>query len=161
MVLSMVITVEVIIHPNQSGMLVLPDSEVLDIMERFPSKRVLVSYRKFQFHAAILKRRNIGFYIMLSKEKVDSFGLNSQKQIDIMLKKDTSMYQIHVPESFQEVLLSDEQGLLAFESLSPGKQRSLIAYVSRAKRESTQIGRALRIMENLKFGHRDFRQIIR
>ena len=98
-----------------------------------------------------------------------SFGKRYQKVLgifpsdffELQLLEDTSIYGVEVPEPFQAVLDSDLEGAAIFESLTPGRKRGLIYYISRFKTPQTQIDKSLIIFENLKRGIRDPKEIIK
>ncbi len=98
-----------------------------------------------------------------------SFGKRYQKALgvfptdffELQLLEDKSKYGVEVPASLQAVLDSDPKGAAIFESLTPGRKRGLIYYVSRFKTAQTQIDKSLIIFENLKRGIRDPKEIIK
>ena len=55
-----------------------------------------------------------------------------------------------VPEEFELVIFGDEEAAYYFESLTPGKQRSLIYLVGKIKSSDIKINRAMAIAEHLK-----------
>lgn len=121
---------------------------------------------------AFFKNKEINFHGALhfyKEQYVISFGKRYQKEMgifpsdyfELQLLEDITKYGVEVPEAFQAVMDSDPEGYELFESLTPGKKRSLIYYVARFKSPQTQVDKALMIFTNLKRGIRDHLQLIK
>ncbi len=137
------------------------DSEMgQKIIDRF-GKRILCTIKGHTLHCAILNKKELGRYIMVSKTAKEKIKAEYGDELVLKISKDTSEYQMEVSEEFQEVLSTDEEGILRFEKLTPGKKRSLIHYVGKAKNSDTRINRAIKIVENLKMGMTDLRELLR
>lgn len=119
-------------------------------------KRVLCSLNGEEpFHCALARQKDRGYYIMLSKRRLKEHNLERGDEADVQLTEDRSEYQAPMPEALDEVLKSDFEGYEVFQSLTPGKQRSIIHMIRRIKSMDLQIERALTIIENLKLGIRN------
>lgn len=77
-------------------------------------------------------------------------GLSEGDTVRVVLEPDTSKYGAPMPEELAEVLNQDEDGSRLFHSLTPGKQRSLIYWVSSVKNIDDRIRLSLIAMEHLK-----------
>jgi len=119
-------------------------------------KRVLCSLNEEDpFHCALARQKGRGYYIMLSKRRLKEHDLKRGDEVAVKLTEDQSEYQAPMPEALDEVLKSDYEGYQVFQSLTPGKQRSIIHMIRRIKSVDLQIERALTIIENLKLGIRN------
>ena len=114
---------------------------------------------------ARFKERSIDFYATLKKDKSSDayrmmFGKRLQKELGVVLNdyfemqlfKDTSKYGVEMPEELDAVLLSDYDAYKIFESLTPGKKRSIIYVIIRIKNSQSRIDKSLLLCENLKRG---------
>ena len=55
-----------------------------------------------------------------------------------------------VPEEFEAALAMDDAARQRFEALTPGMQRSLVMYISTARRSETRITRSLEMARKLR-----------
>lgn len=120
--------------------------------------RIEISFntKTIEFYAAVKKDKNTGDYkLMFSKEKQKQLGLSLNDYFDMQLFEDTSKYGVDMPEELDAVLLSDHDAYEIFESLTKGKQRSIIYGIIRVKNSQSKIDKALIMCENLKRGIRN------
>ena len=125
-----------------------------DVAEKlkFPDKfrRVLCSMNGAKkFHCALLPWGD-KFYIIVNKKRRDELGLIAGDAVDVVLEKDESQYGLPMPEEIAEVLKQDPQGDTLFHELSPGKQRSMIYWLTRTKDIDRRIHETLIFVEHLK-----------
>lgn len=69
------------------------------------------------------------------------------KEIKASTKK-----ELIIPEEFGKVLRVDEELMVAFDKLTPGKQREYADYISEAKQEKTKLSRIEKITPMIKRG---------
>ena len=107
--------------------------------------------KKIEFYAAVKRDKKSGdFKMMFSKQKQKELNLSLGDEFEIQLFEDTSKYGVDVPEELEEVFLTDYKAYKIFESLTKGKQRSIIYGVLRYKTSQQKIDKALIMCENLK-----------
>ena len=70
--------------------------------------------------------------------------------VTVVLQPDPDPDSIDLGEELTVVLEQDEQAAARFDSMSPGRRRSLAYYVTSAKRVDTRIRRALDLAHKLK-----------
>jgi len=102
----------------------------------------------------------LGYKINISKRQFKTLGLVAGSEVQVQIAHDDSTYQAPMPEELQEVLDTDPEGFQRFEALSPGKQRSIIFRVAAGKSIDTRINRSLKVMEKLKMGFTDLKQLM-
>jgi uncharacterized protein YdeI (YjbR/CyaY-like superfamily) len=90
---------------------------------------------------------------MFSKNNQKALDLFQNDYFEIQLFEDTSKYGVDVPEELEAVFLNDYDAYKIFETLTPGKQRSIIYGIIRIKNSQSRIDKALIMCENLKRGH--------
>ena len=137
----------------------IPAKEGKTIIKKF-GKRILLKINGEQIHCAIQNSKQIGLYISISKASQKKFKINFDEKINFEILKDESKYQIEMSEELEEVLKTDIIAEERFKLLTPGKQRSLIHYINKAKNIDTRINRALKISENLKMGKKDLKELL-
>lgn len=89
-------------------------------------------------------------YITVSKKKLKDFTLSLGDTIQVALTPDNSEFGMEVPEELIEIFAQDPEAEKRFMSISSGKQRSIIYYVSGVKNSDKRIERALKLINNLK-----------
>ena len=125
-------------------------------------KRVLVTAQgSLTFHAALLFRKEHGYFVYISADKMRKLNLNEGDSVPIEVVPDTSKYQFEMPEVLQEVFDQDPEAFKVFQALTPGNQRGLMYLVTAVKSVDKQIERALKISEGLKIGVHSPRHILR
>ncbi len=132
-------------------------------LEKYTDRRVVCTINEtLKHHCALMPGGDGTYYIMLNKEIRKKLRLKVGESIQVRIEKDTSEYGMPMPEEFQEVLWSDEEGSQLFHDLTPGKQRSLIHIVGKVKSSDIRINKALVILEHLKRqgGKLDFKQLM-
>lgn len=109
--------------------------------------------KSIEIYAAIKKDRKSGDYCMMfSKNNQKALGLFQNDYFKTQLFEDRSKYGVDVPEELDAVLLSDYEAYQIFESLTSGKQRSIIYTIIRIKNSQSRIEKAIIMCDNLKRG---------
>ncbi len=132
-----------------------------DIMRPFVEGKVERLYirashqdKHIDFYAAFVRDKNTDDYrIMFGKRLQKQLGVLQNDYFEIQLFENTSKYGVQVPEELEEVFRSDPEAFKTFETLTIGKQRSIIYAISRYRTSQTRIDKALIVCENLKKGH--------
>lgn len=111
---------------------------------------------KIEFYAAVKSDKNSGDYkMMFSKAKQKELGLSIRDIFEMQLFEDKTKYGVEMPEELEEVFLTDVEAFKIFETLTPGKQRSIIYGVLRFKSSQQKIDKAFIMCENLKRGNHE------
>lgn len=143
--------------------IVLPE-EVGNAFAKAGHKRVLLraSSKNLMVETHVALRKIQGNYrVYFGKQHQKQLGLSPLDTFCVQLIEDTSKYGVVPPASFIAVLESDPAGASVFESLTDGKKRGVIYHIKRYKSEQMQIDKTLILLENLKRGLRDFRELFK
>ena len=141
---------ELVISTTGSGwhFLLVGKNIVADLGFRDKYRRVVCTINDGEaFQCALLPWGDL-FYIIVSKKK--RLGFVAGDTVQVVLVKDESKYGLPMPEEFEEVLKQDPEGDAMFHSLTAGKQRSILYYLSHAKDIDVRIHQALLIVAHLK-----------
>lgn len=111
--------------------------------------------KEIEFHAALKKEKTGLLRIYFSKAKQKELGVFPNDYFKLQIFEDTSKYGVEMSEELEAVLLSDYDAFQIFESLTPGKQRSIIYAISRFKASQTRIDKSILLTDNLKRGIKD------
>ena len=148
---------------NSMHSILLPENEVLPFVEKNHDRiRVIFTYKdkSVSVHASL--KKIAGHYrASLNKALQKELGIFPSDYFNAQIFEDTTTYGVDMPEEFQAVLDSDLEGFQVFESLTRGKQRSLIYAIKRHKNSQTKIDKSLKCMDNLKRGIRDPKLLFR
>ncbi|HMQ06513.1 MAG TPA: YdeI/OmpD-associated family protein [Saprospiraceae bacterium] len=112
-------------------------------------------------HCAAQRYQDGPLTIYLGKHFRKQAGIQPGIPVRIQICRDNSEYGMAVPEELEEVFATDPEGLQAFLELTPGKKRSALYFVSKAKMQETRIQRALLVVENIKLGFTQPNQLVR
>lgn len=101
------------------------------------------------------------FVISFGKRYQKELGVTPQDYFTLQLFEDTTKYGVAMPEELTAVLESDPEALERFEAINDGKKRSLNYFIIRIKNVQTRVDKALIIIENLKLGITDLKEVIK
>lgn len=135
--------------------------EIGDVFIEGDNRRVLFTLDGIGPHHNALMNMEGGYYILVNMKLQKQLGKHEGDEVTVTLEKDRSEFGHEVPESFEALLVQDDEGREFFERLTMGKQRSLIYLVKKVKNVDSQIAKGLAIMHHLKEtqGHLDFRRL--
>ena len=117
--------------------------------------------RQVHFHAALQKGDQGDYRITFGKQLQKQLGVFKNDFFTIELKPDQSKYGVEIPEELEAVLLTDLEAYDRFESLTPGRQRSIIYSIRRYKSPQTRVDKSLIVCENLKRGITDLKLLFK
>jgi alpha-L-arabinofuranosidase len=128
------------------------DDDIVEILTKNNNKRVVCTLNDtVTIHCALIRNKG-EYYIMISKAVCKQLGVKLGDTVQAKIEVDTSEYQFSMPDELDTVLQLDDLARNVFESLTKGKQRSLMHLVSIPKSQNKRIERALLVAEKLKQG---------
>lgn len=136
--------------------LFIPKKHAENIINDEKRAKLKVSYQgnEIDFFAAFrLDKKSGNYKLMFSKAKQKELGVSLNDKLTVQLFKDNSKYGVEMPEELEAVLISDFEAFEIFESLTPGKQRSIIYFIKRMNGVQKKVDKALLLCENLKRGN--------
>lgn len=136
----------------------------LEIAEEFiagNNRRVKCRFNDQEETSAALMPSKAGWYILLNKQIRNKLGIVLGEEVSVSMEKDDSKYGREMPEELAVLLEQDEEGKHFFDSLTMGKQRSLVYIVDKVKNTNSRLNKALAIVHHLKEvqGKLDFKQL--
>ncbi len=124
------------------------------------TKRVLCIINDQRLHCALLKQREIGHYIMLSKDALKRINAKLGDEIIASFEIDDSPIQFEESEVWNEVLLTDTEACQVWQTLTDGNKRSIVYWIKAIKSIDKQIARSLIVAEKIKLGITNIRKIM-
>ncbi|MCP9236163.1 YdeI/OmpD-associated family protein [Lewinella sp. JB7] len=112
-------------------------------------------------HRGLLPDGHGDYFLLVSKEVRQQFGLEEGDVVSIELSPDDSDYGIPLPPEAAELWEIDPEAREVFHDLTPGKQRNLLLMIDKLKRPDSRARKAVQIHEYLKHtnGKLDYREL--
>lgn len=123
-----------------------PEDVAFSMTNKFPF-RVFCKMNDYEFPAAIVKHGEDGLIIQMGKQTIKKANVDLHDEIEVQLKRDDTEHGFDIPAEFEELLLQDEDGRLAWEKLTPGNQRSFLHYLNSSKTMDTTIKRSITVLK--------------
>jgi len=116
------------------------------------SKRVICKLNNLlDFQCALMPDGNGNYFINVNKSIRDKLGLKQGDSLHYALQKDESEFGLPVPPELEELFLVDPEGKEIFDSLTPGKKRTLLYIAASPKNSDIRLKKSLCIINHLKY----------
>jgi hypothetical protein len=125
------------------------------------NKRLLCTINTIQLHCALLFRKDIGYYVMLSKATLQQIKAKLGDAVHASFTADNSTLQFEESEVLNEVLVTDDAAFNIWKGLTDGNKRSIIYWIKTIKNADKQIEKALMVAEKLKLGQTSIKAIMK
>lgn len=131
-----------------------PDEVIRSLSLKYRDRVIALFNDENHIHCALHRHpvENTIAVIYLGKYAREKAGILPGEKVKVSIKKDDTEYGMEMPLELEEVLSIDPEGLQAFQKLTPGRKRTALYFISKAKMEETRIQRAILIVENIKNG---------
>jgi len=123
-----------------------PDTLALKMSNKFPF-RVFCRANGFEVPAAIVKHGEDGFIIQMGKQTLKKLQLYKDLDFEVVLVEDKTDHGYDMPEEFEQLLIQDDDGRVAWEQLTKGAQRSFLYYLNTGKSIEIRIKRSIIILQ--------------
>lgn len=122
--------------------------EVDIFFKKNEQKRLLCTVNDLKpYNSAILRLKDGYCYINLNKDRLKEGKLKVGDKINVILEPDNSEYGMPLPLEMEEVFIQDKVVKQYFDSLTPGKQRTLLYMIGKIKSQDKRIEKSI-IMSN-------------
>lgn len=150
------------IEPHLSGIprIQVPRDVVLALRRDKGPIRVIAALNGYVFHAAVMPQPEGGFIMMTGKVRTGG-RVEVGEVVTLELTPDESEIGLPVPAELEEALVIDRVGARVFAGLTPGRQRGIIALVDRQKGPDARANKALAVLDGLKCGVTDLKELAR
>jgi hypothetical protein len=141
---------------------ILLENKIVKKLTTHQNKRVVCNINNtVQFHAAIMKEKEGGYYIFIGKTHLKKIKATVGMPINAVFEIDKSPLQFNMPEEFMEVLATDDKAKKIFDGLTDGNKRGLIYLIDLLKTSDKKIQRSLLIAEKIKAGVTNSRLVLK
>lgn len=124
--------------------------EIADELQSRGIRRLVGTLNGQPFNLALRGRHDGERYLVLSRQTLRSLKARAGDPVTAIFRPDPTPDQVELPEELAEVLHQEPEAAQRFFAMTPGRQRSLVHYVTTAKRVDTRITRALDLANKLK-----------
>jgi bifunctional DNA-binding transcriptional regulator/antitoxin component of YhaV-PrlF toxin-antitoxin module len=141
----------------------IPASAVTEILQREENANRVICHVNDAGHisSGLMPDGKGDYFITVSKQVRDRFGLEEGDEVQLRLEPDNSAYGIPLPAEAAELWDLDPEAHAVFHRLTPGKQRGLLYQIDKLKRPESRAKRAVQIHDYLKSvdGKLDYREL--
>lgn len=128
--------------------IVLPD----ELAARLGDARVVGTVDGHPIRRATHPHGRTGRCLRFGEAFLQETGLREGAHVEVELERDPDPDEVSLPVELEQALAEDEQALFVWETLTPGRQRTLAYPVGQAKRADTRARRAAKLVADLKAG---------
>jgi hypothetical protein len=121
-----------------------PD-QVADSWKKAKVRRLVGTINGHPVKRALMNHAGGGSFFIVSRDLMKSAAISLKTPAVLAFKPDPAPDQPDVPEEFLVTLAQDAAAKKRWDTFTPGRQRSLLVYVTGAKTEPTRIKRALEL----------------
>ncbi len=132
--------------------IIVPEEVVRSLSLKYRDRIIALFNEENHIHCALHRDPSDNAVIYLGKYAREKAGILPGEKVKVSIRKDDTEYGMEMPLELEEVLGTDSEGLTAFQKLTPGRKRTALYFISKAKMEETRIQRAILIVENIKNG---------
>ena len=123
--------------------------EVAKALMESGTRRVFLRVGDVEANRSIHQNRDGEYRLIVGLATLKELGLRPEEVFVASLRSDPDPDRIDIPEEFEEALVDHPGARARFKTWTPGKKRSLVSYVTQAKRPETRYKRAYELAHKL------------
>lgn len=123
-----------------------------DVEKEFGKKgqvKVRVKIDKADYQGSLVKMKYHCHFIGITKEIRNKINKNPGDRVNIILQEDIEERTVEIPEEIKNILETDQELKLFFNSLSYTNRKEYVRWITGAKKEETKTARLAKIKEML------------
>lgn len=124
-------------------------AEASDAFKQAGIKRVLVRAAGHTYRRALISDGQGGSFVIFSKEMIKDTRAKLGATLALQIEPDPDPDALDIPEEFAELMAQDEAVAAGFRAMTPGRQRSLLIYITQAKGAETRLKRAIELGQKI------------
>jgi hypothetical protein len=138
--------------PSATGMTQIAPvpEEAAQAWKRAGIRRLIGTANGHPVKRALQNHADGGSFVMLGRPLLKEIGASVRSTVRLVLEPDPNPDALDLPAEFAAVLEQDEAAHTRWRTFTTGFQRSLLHYVSSAKREETRIRRSLELADKIR-----------
>lgn len=99
---------------------------------------------------ALMNHAGGGSFFIVNRDFMKEAGIGLKTPAVLVFKPDAAPDRPDMPEEFRLALDQDDAARARWDTFTPGRQRSLLVYITGAKTEPTRIKRALELAQKIR-----------
>ena len=137
------------LEPRRGGYhYILIEPSIVDNVTKDSKPRLICTIdNHYEFQCGLSHMGDGNFYIILAASRLKKIGKGPGDSVTFSLRKDPNPLGAEIPEVMQVLLDQDDDLLKRFHSLTDGKKRGMIHYVSSTKNIDLQVKRTIFMLE--------------
>ena len=124
-------------------------AEVAAAMENTAASRVNGRLDGHRFQRALHRRDDGSLCLKFGQSWLRDAGIEAGVDVDVVLSAVTDPNQVDIPDELAAALEGNPEAAHAWETLTPGRRRSLVYGIERARRPETKARRAQAVVDEV------------
>ncbi len=137
--------------PMRTHVIPIPD-DIAEAWKAANVRRLVGTANGFEINRAMQNTADGARFLIIAQKTLKEFGLREEDAVDLDLKPDPHPDKVEIPDEFLVVLEQDAEARERWDKFKPGLRRSVVHYISDAKREDTRIRRSVEVAEKIRAG---------
>lgn len=126
-----------------------PD-EIAAAWRKAKVRRLTGTVNGHAINRALMNHADGGGFFIVNRDFMKEAGLGLKLPATLVFKPDPAPDRLDMPEEFRLALDQDDAAHARWDTFTPGRQRSLLVYITGAKTEPTRIKRALELARKIR-----------
>lgn len=124
-------------------------ADVADVLVENNTRRVILTVNGKTANRYMYQHRDGEYRLILGLSTLRELGHRPGDVLLASLHPDPDPDSVDIPEEFEEALADHPGARTRFDDWTPGKKRSLVSYITQAKRPETRMKRAYELAHKL------------
>lgn len=126
-----------------------PD-EIAAAWRKAKVRRLTGTVNGHAINRALMNHADGGGFFIVNRDFMKEASLGLKLPATLVFKPDPAPDRLDMPEEFRLALDQDDAARARWDTFTPGRQRSLLVYITGAKTEPTRIKRALELARKIR-----------
>jgi hypothetical protein len=113
-------------------------------------RRLIGTVNGHAINRALMNHADGGSFLIVNRDFMKEAGINLKTPAVLAFQPDPAPDRLDLPEEFRLALDQDDAARARWDTFKPGRQRSLLVYITGAKTEPTRIKRALDLAQKIR-----------
>jgi Bacteriocin-protection, YdeI or OmpD-Associated/Domain of unknown function (DUF1905) len=126
-----------------------PD-EIAAAWKKARVRRLTGTVNGHAINRALMNHAGGGSFLIVNRDFMKEAGISLKTPAVLAFQPDPTPDRLDMPEEFRLALDQDDAARARWDTVTPGRQRSLLVYITGAKTEPTRIKRALDLAQKIR-----------
>lgn len=126
-----------------------PDA-IAEVFKAAKVKRVICTLNGQRVRRALQNHADGGSFILVGQPLLAQLQVKAGAALEVQLRADPKPDEVDLPDELELVLAQDDIARARWDTFTAGKRRTLLMYITPAKREETRIKRSVELAEKIR-----------